>query len=91
MDLTRLSGVGASQLRVAPRDEIKDSVDLLLRQNRQREAQAAFHKASELNPDIREEICGRFVEDYAEEPVVDEEDVERSEYECLLGIPLFVH
>ena len=50
-----------------------------------------WRKASELNPDIREEICGRFVEDYAEEHVVDEEDVERSAYECLLGIPLFVH
>ncbi|UCG16248.1 MAG: hypothetical protein JSV19_13235 [Phycisphaerales bacterium] len=53
-----------------------------------------WRQASQLNPDLREELCERYVEGIAEmhdDCVADEQSLVDHESECLLGIPIFIY
>ncbi|MFH0980773.1 MAG: hypothetical protein V2A79_04455 [Planctomycetota bacterium] len=53
-----------------------------------------WRKASQLNPELREEICARYVQDLGVEcgPCVANEDhLEEYQSECLQGIPIFIY
>ena len=53
-----------------------------------------WRKASQLNPDLREELCDRYIEHVAEvydECAADEPCLEDHEAECLLGIPVLIY
>jgi hypothetical protein len=52
-----------------------------------------WKKASQLNPDIREDICVRFIEDLATDYPSDEhrDFLEGHEFDCLSGMPQLIY